>query len=100
VRHLERCVFYTDKWNAFDKVMPPDRYVVGKKHTAAIERDNSNTRHRLARFTRLAKVVLKTREIVDLTLRLWHRFTYEEWFTKYQELAWVLIRTGVISSTF
>jgi hypothetical protein len=45
----------------------------GSKHlTFPIEQDNSNIRHFLARFRRRTKVVSKTEEMVDLSLRLYH----------------------------
>jgi hypothetical protein len=30
VRHLTGCIFYTDDWNAFAKVLPSERHVIGK----------------------------------------------------------------------
>jgi insertion element IS1 protein InsB len=43
------------------------------KHlTFPIEQDNSNIRHFLARFRLRTKVVSKTEEMVDLSLRLYH----------------------------
>jgi len=33
VKHLTNCTFYTDGWDAFAKVLPMERHVVGKKHT-------------------------------------------------------------------
>ena len=74
VKHLKNCVFYTDSWNAFSKVLPKKRHVIGKKHTTAIERDNSNTRNDLARFTRRTKVVSKSEKMVNNTLKLWQAF--------------------------
>ncbi|MDR2260894.1 MAG: hypothetical protein LBE06_08210 [Azoarcus sp.] len=50
VKHLKNCTFYTDKWDAFMKVLPPERHVIGKSGTFTIEQDNSNTRHHLGRF--------------------------------------------------
>jgi IS1 family transposase len=50
--NLKHCVDYTDHWNAFAKVLPPERHVIGKTHTTNIERDNSNTRRHLEGFTR------------------------------------------------
>ncbi|HIC08082.1 MAG TPA: IS1 family transposase, partial [Candidatus Lambdaproteobacteria bacterium] len=50
--HLKDCTFYTDDWDAFTKVLPRDRHIIGKKHTISIEQDNSNTRHHLGRMTR------------------------------------------------
>ena len=71
VKHIEGCTFYTDSWDAFAAVLPPERHIIGKTHTVMIERDNSNTRHHLARFTRRTKVVSKLIHMVDITLRIW-----------------------------
>ena len=87
VKHLKDCIFYTDKWSVFSDVLPPERHIVGKAHTVAIERDNSNTRHHLGRFTRRSKIVSKKVEMVDLTLKLWQILTLEPWFEKYQAIA-------------
>jgi IS1 family transposase len=87
VKHLEDCVFYTDNWDAFVAVLPPERHIVGKAHTSAIERDNSNTRHHIGRFTRRSKVVSKKSDMVDLTLKLWQTLTDEIYFRKYQAVA-------------
>lgn len=62
--------FYTDDWKAYEKVLPADRLVMGKEHTVAIEQNNSNIRHYLARMTRRTKVVSRSEEMVDLSLRL------------------------------
>jgi len=84
VKHLTACTFYTDKWEAFAKVLPPERHVVGKEHTGCMERDNSNTRHHLGRFTRKTKVVSKCREMVDYSLRIWHAVTTTDLFQTLQ----------------
>ena len=60
VKHLKDCIFYTDNWKAFAKVLPKKRHVIGKAGTIAIEQDNSNTRHHLGRMTRRTKVVSKS----------------------------------------
>jgi insertion element IS1 protein InsB len=80
VKHLGTCVFYTDRWDAFAEVLPAERHVIGKEHTVCIERDNSNTRHHLGRFTRRTKVVSKCEEMVDLSLRIWHAVTTTDIF--------------------
>jgi insertion element IS1 protein InsB len=68
VSHLKNCIFYTDTWDdAFAEVLPPARHIMGKAHTVEIERDNSNTRHHLGRFTRRTKVVSRKEFMVDLT---------------------------------
>ena len=85
VKHLENCTFYTDDWDAFAKVLPPERHVVGKAHTVDIERDNSNTRHHLGRFTRRTKVVSKLEQMVDITLRIWLAVTTTDLFAFLQK---------------
>lgn len=74
VKHLKNCTFYTDSWDVFSKVLPKAQHVIGKQHTVAIERDNSNTRNDLARFTRRTKVVSKSERMVNNTLKLWQAF--------------------------
>jgi len=64
---LKDAVFYTDDWEAFKKVLPPERHIIGKRGTVTIERDNSNTRHHLGRMTRRTKVVSKKEELVNPT---------------------------------
>jgi insertion element IS1 protein InsB len=87
VRHLKNCTFYTDDWDAFSKVLPPKRHIIGKVHTVDIERDNSNTRHHLGRFTRRTKVVSQKEFMVELTLRIWHAVTTTELFSTLQNIA-------------
>ena len=87
VKHLKNCTFYTDDWNAFAKVLPPERHIIGKGHTIEIERDNSNTRHHLGRFTRRTKVVSQKDTMVDLTLKLWQALTDDSVFRVFQKIA-------------
>ena len=84
VKHLTNCTFYTDNWDAFINVLPPERHIIGKAHTLDIERDNSNTRHHLGRFTRRTKVVSQKESMVDLTLKLWQALTDVSVFQRYQ----------------
>ena len=84
VKHLKDCTFYTDAWDAFAEVLPPERHKIGKQHTVAVERDNSNTRHHLGRFTRRTKVVSKSPEMVDLSIRLCCAMTTPEVFKEWQ----------------
>ena len=85
VKHLNDCMFYTDDWDAFAKVLPPQRHVIGKAHTIDIEHDNSNTRHHLGRFTRRTKVVSQLEHMVDITLRIWHAVTTTSLFSLLQK---------------
>jgi insertion element IS1 protein InsB len=87
VKHLKKCIFYTDAWDTFAKVLPPERHIVGKAYTVGIEQDNSNTRHHLGRFTRRSKVISQKEFMVDLTLRIWHAVTTTELFSQLQETA-------------
>jgi insertion element IS1 protein InsB len=87
VKHLKNCTFYTDDWEAFAKVLPSERHIIGKAHTIDIEHDNSNTRHHLGRFTRRTKVVSKKEFMVDLTLRIWHAVTTINCFSLLQKEA-------------
>jgi len=87
VKHLTNCIFYTDDWDAFAKVLPKERHIIGKKHTIAIEQDNSNTRHHLGRFTRRIKMVSKCDTMVDTSIKLWSNLTTPEVFTKIQTTA-------------
>ncbi|MDR1617234.1 MAG: hypothetical protein LBR98_09595 [Syntrophomonadaceae bacterium] len=87
VRHLKGCVFYADHWDAFSKVLPRERHVIGKAHTASIEQGNSSTRHHLGRFTKRTKVVSKKAEMVNVTLKLWQALTSQEVFEHYHSLA-------------
>ena len=61
--------------DAFAKVLPPERHIIGKDYTVTIEQDNSNTRHHLARFARRTKVISKCVAMVDLSIRLWQAVT-------------------------
>jgi len=79
-------MFYTDDWDAFAKVLPPERHIIGKAHTIAIERDNSNTRHHLGRFTRRTKVVSHLEHMADITLRIWHAVTTTRLFSLLQKV--------------
>ena len=87
VKHLKDCTFYTDNWDAFAEVLPPERHIIGKSGTHCIERDNSNTRHHLGRFTRRTKVVSKKSQMVDTSLKLWQALTQPEVFSRFQSLA-------------
>lgn len=92
VKHLKGCIFYTDDWGAFAKVLPPARHVIGKAHTVTIERDNSNTRHHLARFTRRTQVISRCEDMVNTTLKLWCAVTTPETFKAYQAVALSIFR--------
>ena len=86
VKHLKHCWFYSDNWDAFADVLPSDRHVIGKSGTVTIERDNSNTRHNLGRFTRRTKVVSRSVFMVGLTIRMWCALRNPDIFKHWQKL--------------
>jgi hypothetical protein len=103
VKHIKDCIFYTDNWSSFSEVLPPERHVVRKTHTVTSERDDSNTRHHLGRFTRRTKVVSRKVAMVDMTLRLRQALTLDTWFEKYQNMALSIYRrklSGFIMTPF
>lgn len=86
LKHLTACIFYTDNWDACAQVLPKERHIIGQAHTHAIERDNSNTRHHLARMTRRTKVVSKSTEMLHASLKLWCALNVPAIFEAYQAL--------------
>ena len=69
---IEGRTFLTDDWKVFHKLIPEQQLLTGKDLTFPIEQDNSDIRHYLARFRRRTKVVSKTAEMLDASLRLHH----------------------------
>lgn len=92
VKHLKDCVFYTDHWRGFAEVLPLHRHVIGKSGTTAIEQNNSDTRHHLARFTRKTKVVSKKISMVYDSIKLWAAMYHENFFSFYQQKFTALFR--------
>jgi IS1 family transposase len=80
------CLFYTDDWDAFAKVLPSERHIVGKAGTVCIEQDNSNTRHHLGRMTRRTKIVSKKDSMIYGSIKLWCALTTTDIFSLYQQL--------------
>jgi insertion element IS1 protein InsB len=75
---LKGRTFLTDDWEVFHKLIPEHQLFTGKDLTFPIEQDNSDIRHYLSRFRRRTKVVSKTAEMVDLSLRLHHHLDQPE----------------------
>jgi insertion element IS1 protein InsB len=83
VKHLTEYVLYTVDWDVFAQVLLKERHIIGKTHTHTIERDNSNTRHHLARMTRRTKMVSKSEDMIHASLKLWWAFTVPAIFAHY-----------------
>ena len=79
-------VFYSDDWRGYKKVLPKKFLKTGKKYTVAIEQNNANIRHFLARMGRRTKVVSRSEEMVDLSLRLCWNINENDKFQEYQKI--------------
>ena len=67
-------VYYSDGWDGYAELIPPDRLTQTKAQTHGIERNNSQMRHWFARFRRRTCVVSRSLEMVDLTVALFAKF--------------------------
>jgi insertion element IS1 protein InsB len=60
--------YYTDNWEVYREIIPPEKLIQGKKYTVGIEQNNSNVRHYLGRMRRRTKVVSKSIEMINISL--------------------------------
>ena len=79
-------MIYTDDWEVYRKVIPKENHIIGKQHTIGIEQNNSNIRHYSARMTRRTKVVSKSIEMIDLTLRILCYLNEDEGYEIFQNI--------------
>jgi insertion element IS1 protein InsB len=63
--------FHTDKWEAYLKLLPKKKHVVGKEGTHNIERHNLNFRTHLKRLQRRTSCFSKSVEMHDAVIRLY-----------------------------
>ena len=63
-------ICYTDKWDVYAKLIPPEMLVQTKRETNFVERNNCRLRHWFGRFHRRTLIVSKSVEMVDITLAL------------------------------
>ena len=82
---FRRAHCYTDLWEAYSKVLPPEQHTaVGKEsgQTAHVERWNLTLRQRLARFVRRTLSFSKSEKMHEACLRLFiHRYNYNRALT-------------------
>ena len=71
---LDVKVYYTDKWQAYETLLPASKHVQTKAETHRLERNNGLMRHWFGRFKRKSIIVSKSVEMVDLTIALFARF--------------------------
>ena len=67
-------MYYTDKWQVYEAVLPPSKLIQTKAETHRIERNNCLMRHWFGRFKRKSIIVSKSVEMVNLTIALFARF--------------------------
>ncbi len=64
-------MFFSDNWNAYSDIIPPELLVQTKAETYLIESNNMPQRHWFARFRRKTCVVSRSLEMIDLTVMLY-----------------------------
>ena len=67
-------VYYTDRYDGYAQLIPPEQLVQTKAETHSIERNNGQQRHWFARFRRRTCVVSRSLEMIDLTTALFAWF--------------------------
>lgn len=80
--------FYSDDWLTFQKVFTDnnEKHYIGKEYTHSLERHNSNTRHYLGRFHRRTKIVSRSRQMVEISIKLQTlRYEHPHLMAKYLE---------------
>lgn len=87
----DETIYYTDNWDVYGKIIPEERHIVGKNYTIALEQNNSNVRHFLARMTRRTKVVSKSLLMIDLSLRINWFLNEAGGYEKYHKLCYLSI---------
>jgi IS1 family transposase len=73
-----KCIFVTDDWAGFKRLLPQDRHFTGKDLTFPIEASNSDIGHNLARFHRRSKVSSRNKEMVHASLLLFYHLQSPE----------------------
>jgi len=67
-------IIFTDHWESYAELIPPELLVQTKAETHGIERNNFRQRHWCGRFRRKTCIVSRSLLMVDLTVALFARF--------------------------
>ena len=67
-------MFFADNYEAYAKLIPPERLIQTKAETHGIERNNFRQRHWFGRFRRKTCIVSRSLKMVDLTVSIFARF--------------------------
>ena len=70
----------------YSQIIPSYKQIIGKKYTIEIEQNNSNVGHFLGRMTRRTKVVTKSVEMLDNTLKLCWYINEQNGFKYFQNI--------------
>lgn len=62
--------FYTDDWGAYERHLPPEEQIVGKRNTQKIERKHLTLRTRIKRLTRKTICFSKIERMHDIVIGL------------------------------
>ena len=62
--------FYTDGWGAYDRHLPKDKLIVGKRNTQKIERKHLTLRTRIKRLARRTICFSKLEQMHDIVIGL------------------------------
>ena len=70
MKKFDISVVCTDGLRIYDQVIDDDSLIQNKGATRQIERNNSNTRHYFARFTRKTKAISRSDDMINISLLL------------------------------
>jgi insertion element IS1 protein InsB len=65
IKEFSFCIFCTDDWGAYERLLPEDKHLISKKFTQSIERQNLNFRTRIKRLQRKTICFSKSIEMHD-----------------------------------
>jgi len=74
LERIDISVFFSDGWEAYAELIPPELLIQTKAETHGIERNNFIQRHWFGRFRRKTCIVSRSKLMVDLTMSLFARF--------------------------
>jgi len=67
-------VYFTDRYDGYAELIPPEMLIQTKAETHGIERNNGQQRHWFARFRRRTCVVSRSLHMVNMTMALFASF--------------------------
>jgi len=71
---LNVSIFFSDRWESYAELIPPELLIQTKRETHGVERNNFRQRHWFGRFRRKTCIVSRSLLMVDITLSLFARF--------------------------